>query len=427
MTWTSSPPDPGLHDLFGRFSACGATAGGGVHRLCGSAADGQARDVFAGAVRDLGGRLRTDAVGNQFGLLSLAGRSDAPLVMIGSHLDSQPRAGRFDGTLGVAAALRVGAALLRAKAAGAVYEADLCVVNWTNEEGARFRPSLLGSGTYAGHRHADEALATTDDDGVTLRDALAAIGHRGSDSAPPLPACYLELHVEQGTVLVAAGATIGIVVRNWGATKIEAAFTGEQAHTGPRPMRLRRDALLAAAYAIADVRAIADRWAERVHTAVGRIRVDPNSANVVPARVELSLEIRAADDAILAEASARADTALRSAAERARTDLTILARVERPIRPLPEGVCDLVALAAEEAGHRAIRMDTVAGHDALSLLGVCPTGVVFVPSVDGIAHNEAEMTSDADMQAGLAVLLRAADHLCRAGGSPERAIRGAAQ
>lgn len=427
MTSTSSPPDPGLHALFERFSACGATANGGVHRLCGTEADGQARDVFAGAVRDLGGRLRTDAVGNQFGLLSLAGRSGAPLVMLGSHLDSQPRAGRFDGTLGVAAALRVGAALLRAKAGGAVYDTDLCVVNWTDEEGARFRPSLLGSGTYAGDRHADEALAIADDDGVTLGEALDTIGHRGSDPAPPLPACYLELHVEQGTVLTAAGATIGIVVRNWGATKIDAAFTGEQAHTGPCPMPLRRDALLAAAYAIADVRAIADRWPERVHTSVGRIRVDPNSANVVPARVELSLEIRAADDAILAEAGALADAALHSAAERARTDLTILARVERPIRSLPECVCDLVALAAEEAGHRAIRMDTVAGHDALSLLGACPVGLVFVPSVDGIAHNEAEMTSDADMQAGLAVMLRAADRLCRAGGSPERAIRGDAR
>lgn len=427
MTWTSSPPDPGLHALFARFSACGAIAGGGVHRLCGSAADGQARDVFAGAVRDLGGISRTDAVGNQFGLLPLTGIPDAPLVMLGSHLDSQPRAGRFDGTLGVATALRVGAALLRAKAAGAVYEADLCVVNWTNEEGARFRPSLLGSATYAGHRRADEALAIRDDDGVTLGDALAAIGHRGSDPAPPSPACYLELHVEQGTVLTSSGATIGIVARNWGAIKIDAVFTGEQAHTGPCPMGSRRDALLAAAYAIADVRAIADRWPDRVHTSVGRILVDPNSANVVPARVELSVEIRSADDSILAEAGALADTTLAEAAARARTDLAILARVARPIRLLPEGVCDLVALAAEETGHRAIRMDTVAGHDALSLLGACPVGLVFVPSVDGIAHDAAETTSEADMQAGLAVMVRAADRLCRAGGSPGRAIRGDAR
>ncbi|WP_375453841.1 Zn-dependent hydrolase [uncultured Methylobacterium sp.] len=427
MTSTSSPPDPGLHALFDSFSEFGATAGGGVHRLCGSAADGQARDLFAQVVRDLDGTVRTDAVGNQFGLLALAGRSDAPLVMLGSHLDSQPQGGRFDGTLGVASALRVGAALVRAKAAGTAYAADLCVVNWTNEEGARFRPSLLGSGTYAGHHRAEAALAIRDDDGVTLAEALAAIGQRGTDPAPALPACYLELHVEQGTVLEAAGATIGIVARNWGATKIEAAFIGAQAHTGPCPMDLRRDALLAAAYAIAEIRAIADRWPGRVHTSVGRIRVDPNSANVVPARVALSVEIRSADDSVLGEAGALADAALRAAAERARTGLSIRDRVERPIRPLPEDVCDLVALAAEETGHRAIRMDTVAGHDALSLLGACPTGLVFVPSVGGIAHNEAETTSPADMQAGLAVLLRAADRLCRAGGEPARAIRGDAR
>ncbi|MCJ2105791.1 Zn-dependent hydrolase [Methylobacterium sp. E-041] len=427
MTSILSPVDPGLHDLFDRFSACGATAGGGVHRLCGSAEDGEARDVFAAIVRDLGGAMRTDAVGNQFGLFALAGRPDAPLVMLGSHLDSQPQGGRFDGALGVAIALRVAATLLRAEVAGATSDADLCVANWTNEEGARFRPSLLGSGSYVGHHRPEDALAIRDDDGVTLGEALRAIGHRGIDPAPPLPACYLELHVEQGRVLTEAGATIGIVARNWGAIKIDAVFTGAQAHTGPCPMPLRRDALLAGAYAIAEVRAIADRWPGRVHTSVSRIRVAPNSANVVPSRVELSVEIRSADDAILNQAGALADEALRAAAERARTDLAILARVERPIRPLPGAMRDLMALAAEETGHRAIPMDTVAGHDALSLLGACPIGLVFVPSVDGIAHDAAEMTLDSDMQAGLAVMLRATERLCRAGGSPERAIRGDAR
>ncbi|KAB1068913.1 Zn-dependent hydrolase [Methylobacterium planeticum] len=427
MTSTSSRPDPGLHDLFARFSACGATQTGGVHRLCGSAADGLARDLFAATVAETGGTLRTDAVGNQFGLFSLAGRSDAPRVMLGSHLDSQPQGGRFDGTLGVATALRVGAALVGAKARGRAYDADLCVVNWTNEEGARFRPGLLGSGTYAGHHRAEDALASQDDAGVTLERALAAIGHRGTDTAPPLPACYLELHVEQGSVLTGGGATIGIVMRNWGATKIDAVFTGAQAHTGPCPMPLRRDALLAAAYAIAEVRAIADRWPGQVHTSVGRIRVEPNSANVVPSRVEISVEIRSGADPILAEAGALADGALKAAAGRARTNLSVLGRVERPVRALPGAVADLLALAAEETGYRAMPMDTVAGHDALSLLGACPTGLVFVPSIGGIAHDVAEETSDADMQAGLAVMLRSADRLCRAGGSPERAIREAAR
>ncbi|WP_375463740.1 Zn-dependent hydrolase [uncultured Methylobacterium sp.] len=433
MTSTSSAPDgggardDGLRALLDGFSECGATPGGGVTRLCGSPADGRARDLFARSVREAGAELRTDAVGNQFGIFRLTGTPGAPLVMMGSHLDSQVRAGRFDGTLGVAAALRVGAALRAEARAGAAFAADFCAVNWTNEEGARFRPSLIGSGAYAGRHAAADALDIRDDDGISLGDALAGIGHRGGDPAPPLPACYLELHVEQGTVLEAAGAVIGLVARNWGAIKIDAAFCGEQAHTGPCPMDLRRDALLAAAYAIADVRTIAEGWPGRVHTSVGRILVAPNSANVVPARVELSVEIRSADDAILGAAGARADAALRDAAARARVDLAVIARTERPIRHLTESVRDLVALVAEEAGYPALSLDTVAGHDALSLLGRCPTGLVFVPSVGGIAHNEAEATTDHDVQAGFAVMLGAARRLCRAGGVPKAAMRGDAR
>jgi N-carbamoyl-L-amino-acid hydrolase len=343
--------------------------------------------------------------------------------MMGSHLDSQSRAGRLDGTYGVAAALRVGAGLMTARRAGAPFTADFCAVNWTNEEGARFRPSLLGSGTYLGRHTVAEALACRDDDGISLGTALAEIGAAGGAVPPPRPACYLEIHVEQGTVLEEAGRTIGIVTRNWGATKIEAVFTGVQAHTGPGRMERRRDALLAAAYAIADVRALAEAWPGRLYTAVGRVQVAPNSANVVAARVEISVELRSADDAILAEAGERADRLLREAADRAGTGLTIAGRSERPIRELPEAVCRLVAACAEARGLGTLRMDTVAGHDALSFLGICPTGLVFVPSVDGIAHNEAEATDPADLAAGLALMREAAERLCRHGGDPVRAAR----
>ncbi|GJD48564.1 Putative hydrolase/MSMEI_3903 [Methylobacterium crusticola] len=427
MRSTSSAPegDPAarLLDLLARFSACGATPAGGVTRLCGSPADGAARGLLARELAAAGARVAVDAVGNQFGHFALAERAGAPLVMMGSHLDSQVRSGRLDGTLGVAAALGVGRALMAAKAAGAVFDADFCAVNWTNEEGARFRPSLLGSGTYAGHHDAAFALSRRDDDGVSLGEALAGIGYRGEDAAPAVPACYLELHVEQGSVLEQAGAAIGVVTRCWGALKRDVVFTGEQAHTGPTAMPRRRDALLAGAYLIAEVRAIAERWPGLVHTSVGRVRVAPNSANVVPARVELSLEVRSADDRALAEAGRLADAAVAAAAARARVEAAVASRSERPIRALPAAPCDLVALCAAEAEHRSLRMDTVAGHDALSLLGTCPTGIVFVPSLGGIAHNEAEATDAADLAAGLAVMTRAAHRLCRAGGSPERASR----
>ncbi len=412
----------GLHAVLAGFARCGATPGRGVTRLCASPADGEARDLFAALLAEAGAAVTTDAVGNQFGLFRLADGAGAPPVMAGSHLDSQVLAGRLDGAVGVAAAIETGRSLMAAKAAGMRFEADFCAVNWTNEEGARFRPSLLGSGAFAGHHDAAFALSRRDDAGVSLEAALAAIGHRGGDAPPPLPACYLELHVEQGSVLEEAGDTVGIVARNWGAIKLEAVFIGEQAHTGPTRMERRRDALLAAAYTIADLRALADRWPGRLHTSVGRLLVAPNSPNVVPARVEASIEIRSAEDGVLAEAGEAADGLLAAAAERAGVLLSVPSRSVRPIRVLPAVVRDLVALCAEEGGHRARSLDTVAGHDALSLLGRCPVGLIFVPSRGGVAHNEAEDTAPADLDAGLDVLRRAAARLCRAGGDPERAL-----
>lgn len=407
-----------FHDLFRQFSACGATSGGGVTRLCATEADGLARNVMVRFLRTAGASLRLDAVGNQYGLFPLAERPDAPLVMMGSHLDSQPNAGRFDGTFGVAAALCIGDALLRAKAAGAVFDADFCAVNWTNEEGARFRPSLLGSGAFTGHHDTAFALSRVDDGGTSLGEALDRIGQRGTDAPPPIPASYLELHVEQGTVLEEANARIGIVTRNWGATKLEIAFLGEQAHTGPTVMHRRRDALLAAAYLIPEIREIADLWPGHLHTSVGRLIVRPNSANVVPSHVELSVELRSHDDGILHEAAALAAAAITKAAKRANVDTELLASSLRPIRHLPEEMGHLVARSAEQADLPILRMDTVAGHDALSLLGLCPIGLVFVPSIAGAAHNEAEATLDTDLEAGIGVCLRVIGHLCRSGGVP---------
>ena len=366
--------------------------------------------------------MRTDAVGNQFARFPLSGDDKAPLVMMGSHLDSQSRAGRFDGTLGVATALRVGAALMERRRAGELFQADFVAVNWTNEEGARFRPSLLGSGVYSGAFTADYALSRQDDAGVSLGAALAQIGHLGADAPPPPPACYLELHVEQGCVLEEAGVSIGVVGRNWGAIKLDVSFLGEQAHTGPARMETRRDALLGAAHAIAGINEVAARWPGLVHSAVARIVVEPNSANVVPARVSIAVEIRAGDNALLREAGKVAEAVLAEAASRANVGYEITARAERQMRALPEAPAALVRRCADAAGLSCLDMDTVAGHDALSLLGLCPVGLIFVPSICGITHNEAEDTAPADIEAGLTLCTLAAARLCRAGGVPEAAL-----
>jgi len=418
-----APVDAGpLHTLLAELARFGATPGGGVTRLCASVEDGAARAHFADALARAGAEVRIDAVGNQFGLFRLTEHADAPLVMMGSHLDSQSRGGRFDGVLGVAAGLCVGRALLAARRAGARFEADFCVANWTNEEGARFRPSLLGSSTFVRAITPDFALTRRDDAGISLAEALEAIGCRGTDAPPPLPSCYLELHIEQGGRLEEEGIRIGVVTHNWGATKIDVAFLGEQAHTGPTAMNRRRDALLAAAHAIVEVRAIADAHPGAVHTSVGRISVAPNSSNVVASEVEVSIEVRAADDATLMEASARLDAVIAEAARRAETATAVRARTVRSGRRLTANVCDLIERSAADVGLESLRMATISGHDALSLLGACPSGIVFVPSIGGISHNEAEDTSAEDIEAGFAVSLRAVERLCLAGGSPERAL-----
>jgi N-carbamoyl-L-amino-acid hydrolase len=396
------------------FSAFGRLPRGGVSRLCASIDDGAARDRLGELLTEYGAELRVDAVGNQFGLFRLHDQGDweKPAVMMGSHLDSQPRGGRIDGTLGVLAALETGRNLIAARRSGHEFSRDFCVVNWTNEEGARFRPSLLGSGVFAGVHPHDYALNSCDDAGIRLADALEAIGYRGSDTSPPPPACYIELHAEQGPILEKSGFRLGVVTGNWGAAKLDFVFEGEQAHTGPTPMADRRDALLASARAISSVRALADRFPGRAHTSVGRILVSPNSSNVVVDRVELTAEFRSGEDALVVEMERVAHDVVRLDAESARVSVTCSSRSLREAREMPKDVVAFLATCAEALAEPMLRLRTVSGHDAVSLIGHCPTGLVFVPSVGGIAHNEAEETGSSEMDTGARLLAEAAFRLC---------------
>ncbi len=224
----------------------GATAGGGVCRLSASAEDGRARDWFVAKLRSEGLEVAVDAVGNIYGVAEIAGPG-APLVLTGSHLDSQPSGGKYDGAYGVLASLEAVLSVRRQVAGSARPARNLAVVNWTNEEGARFSPSTLGSAVHAGLVTAEFAQSREDAAGVRLGAALADIGYRGSDPAPRGAAAYVELHIEQGPELERAGRTIGVVEGNWGTAKYVADIRGRAAHTGPTPMRERRDALLPAA------------------------------------------------------------------------------------------------------------------------------------------------------------------------------------
>jgi N-carbamoyl-L-amino-acid hydrolase len=389
--------------LFAQSSAIGATANGGLHRLAASAEDGAMRDVFSAWLRAHGFTVQIDAVGNLFGLMTFD--PTAPYVLCGSHLDTQPKAGRFDGVYGVVAgAVAIASIARQLEARGETPAFNLAVVNWTNEEGARFQPSLIGSSVFIGSLSVDEAWASRDGAGVTLGEALGQIGYRGEAMLDVPVAAYLEMHVEQGVQLEDQGLAIGVVRHTWAALKWRVRFDGEQNHTGPAPMAVRRDALLAAAEAIVAVKAEAERHGLDMHTSVGRMELEPNSPNVVPALTRLWVEFRSPAMALLAEAEERFRATLNSIAARTGTTFTIESEQLRQPSHLHAGLSDLARLTCAALGVPAGDSATVAGHDAISLGRRYPAALLFVPSQGGLSHNEAEFSATADLHQGLRVL-----------------------
>lgn len=389
-----------LHQLLDEIAQFGRTAKGGLNRLAASAEEGAARDALCAWLRERGFDIRVDRVGNLFALMQCAG-ADAPWVLAGSHLDSQPFGGRYDGAYGV-----IGSCIAadRIRSAGGPRRRNLAVVSWTNEEGARFAPSLLGSGVYAGQHEADFALSRRDAAGTSLGEALAAIGYAGTGEGPRNPACYIELHIEQGPELERAGATIGVVEGNWGTVKTIARFQGRAAHTGPTAMAERRDALLAAGHAIIACRRISDRTGGILLSSVGRLDIEPNSTNIVAGAVNLYAEFRAADAAMLGDACAAFESDAAKAAHDAAVTLSLERVTDRPAGGFDPALRDLIESVAKAQGFRTLRLSTVAGHDSISLRKRCPTAMIFVPSVGGVSHNEAELTQPADLAAGVDVL-----------------------
>ena len=385
------------------LSDIGGGPDGSMNRLTLSETDRLARDWLAGEFGKAGLALRVDPVGNMFGMLEWAG-PDAPLIMTGSHLDSQPNGGRFDGAYGVVAACHaLDAVMAKAKAEGVTPKANFAVVNWTNEEGARFQPSLLGSSYNAGIMDRDFVYSRRDGDGVSFGEAVRAIGYVG-DAAPIVPDALIELHIEGSAVLERNKARFGVFSRFWGATKYRLAFIGEQAHTGPTPMRERRDALLAAAHLIAELRAMADRSGLDLHTSVGRLEVLPNSPNVVPARVTLFIELRSADPDVLAAAEEEMKAAVASACERAGVGHEVIFVDRREARPFDPGLVALARRISRAFGHEPVDLSTVGGHDAVAMSVVSPAVVLAVPSVGGVIHHPTEFTTPEDRLLGTEIL-----------------------
>jgi N-carbamoyl-L-amino-acid hydrolase len=404
-----------LARLMDEQGAVAGTPDGGVDRPALTEGDRAARDWLRAKFDALGMRTLVDGIGNMFGCLDLAG-PEAPWIMTGSHLDSQPKGGRFDGAYGVVAGLVGASAIKEAVRNGSMSpKANLAVCNWTNEEGARFQPSLIGSSVYNGSMSLQDALAVKDGAGIAVGAALDAIGYRGHD-VPPRPAAFVEMHVECAPELEAAGLQVAPFTRYWGATKIRARFTGLQAHTGPTPMERRRDALLGAAYLIADLRALCGMAADTLHTSVGRIEVIPNSPNSVISEATLWVELRSPVQDVLAWAEEQFLAALDRSATRAEVGGLVLHTERRRAGVFDEGLCRMVEAAMDAEDLKGMHLSTIAAHDAIRLAEICPSIVVAVRSVGGICHNAIEYSHPEDLAAGTRILVRVLSDLVQTNG-----------
>jgi N-carbamoyl-L-amino-acid hydrolase len=382
----------------------GATPKGGVCRLALTELDRQGRDLVTGWARAAGMTVVIDRIGN--GFMRRPGRNNAlPPVVTGSHIDTQPTGGKFDGNYGVLAGLEVVRTL---NDHGIQTEAPIEVAFWTNEEGSRFVPVMMGSGVFAKAFTLETAYAAKDQDGKTVQQELERIGYVGPEEPGAHPiGCYFETHIEQGPVLEDHDTTIGIVTGVLGIRWYDCTVTGMEAHAGPTPMALRRDALQVATRLMQEVVACAHRHGPHGRGTVGMVHVHPNSRNVIPGRVKFSIDLRNASDA-LCEAM---DADIRAVAAKIAADSGLEIGIEPvsayPAQPFHPDCVEAVARAARKLGYSNMPAVSGAGHDAVYMARLAPAGMIFIPCKDGISHNEIEDAKPEHITAGCNVLLHA--------------------
>ena len=395
---------------FHHVATIGATSRQGVDRQAATPEDAQSRAWFSNWVAEAGYTLHVDGIGNMFGLIEWT--PGAPYVLIGSHLDSQPLGGRFDGAYGVLAALHAAQNVNeRVTTSGTVPPFNLAVVNWFNEEGGRFPPSVMGSSVFAGLFDQEKMLASTDLAGVTARAALAEIGYLGTDPRPHTVS-YAEIHIEQGRILEREGIAIGVVDRSWYTQKLDIEVLGEQSHTGATAMADRHDALVAAAHVILLVREVTNDFTEEaIVSSVGQLTLEPNSPIVVARRVRLVADLRSGDPQVVQAARATLLEKIAALALEQNIQINVTDFDIRPIRYFPESGLQLAEQAAARAGLSTRRIQTMAGHDSVAMNTIVPAIMLFVPSADGVSHCEREFTTDGNMVAGLALLTEVATDL----------------
>jgi N-carbamoyl-L-amino-acid hydrolase len=392
--WTS------LMDL----ARIGATDKGGVKRLALTDLDRQGRDLVVQWGKEAGLAITVDRIGNVF--MRREGANPAlPPIVTGSHIDTQPTGGKFDGNYGVLAGLEVVRTLndldIRT-------EAPIEVAFWTNEEGSRFVPVMMGSGVFCGAFSLETAYAARDVDGRSVGEELERIGYRGEETpgAHPIGA-YFETHIEQGPVLEDADTVIGVVPAVMGLSWYDCTVEGMEAHAGPTPMHLRRDALQVATRIMQETVAIANRYPPYGRGTVGMVQVFPNSRNVIPGRVKFSIDLRNVNDALLDTMHGE----ITAFTERMQADTGLSIQLERvsyyPPCPFHPDCVGAVRKAAAKLGYSTMDVVSGAGHDAIYVARLAPAGMIFVPCKDGISHNEIEDAQPAHLEAGCNVLLHA--------------------
>ncbi|XUM20128.1 Zn-dependent hydrolase [Bradyrhizobium oligotrophicum S58] len=391
-----------LWDSIHETARFGATPKGGVRRLTLSQEDKQVRDWFRKACEDAGLEVHVDTLGSMFALRKGRDMSKLP-IGLGSHLDTQPTGGKFDGILGTLGALEV---IRTLNDAGIETDAPLCIVNWTNEEGSRFAPAMMASAAYVGDFTVEDILSRKDAEGVTVGAALDSIGYRGATKVSTQKfSGFVELHIEQGPILEAENKTIGVVDHGQGVFWYDGKVTGFESHAGSTPMPLRRDALLALSEFALTLEQIALKLGPNAVATIGEAVIANPSRNVIPGEIAFTIDCRSAN----ADTLDALDASLRAAAgeisKKRRVEIAIDQVWRKPPTHFDPRLVDAVERAAAMLGYAHRRITSGAGHDACNLNTIMPAAMVFVPCKDGISHNELEDATQSDCAAGANVLL----------------------
>jgi N-carbamoyl-L-amino-acid hydrolase len=391
-----------LWDTIHETAKFGATPKGGVRRLTLGPEDKQVRDWFRKACEAAGLEVQVDALGSMFGLRKGRDMSKPP-IGVGSHLDTQPTGGKFDGVLGTLAALELVRTL---NDAGIETEVPICVCNWTNEEGSRFAPATMASAAYAGDYTTDNILARTDAAGMSVGEALDSIGYRGNEAVGARKfGAFVELHIEQGPLLEAESKTIGVVDRGQGIIWYDGKITGFESHAGTTPMPMRRDALATLAEIVLAVERIAKAHGPNAVGTIGEAVIAAPSRNVIPGEIAFTVDIRSPDSKILDAIDRDLRGAIAEIAPRRKAEITLDAIWRKEPTVFDTRLVDAVESSAKMLGYSHRRITSGAGHDACNMANVVPAAMVFVPCKDGISHNELEDATQADCAAGANVLM----------------------